>query len=210
MQFVPSCGRKQLTWSLVIHFNGASWRRESGPQQQLDRQYTRRDIQERQAPSATQPLTLVGAPGDSRRVVGRVRLRESIQVAVGRADTLSWCLRNEPSIPRLVDEGPDLPPRSLDSPFERSCWKNSTQRVTCGTTGRTTNCFRRVLQTHWVSANQCHLLQRPYHLPNLKTPLMHQYRGTHLAIGTKDGHTTMRGLLRLCKLLHRLLLVDAQ
>ena len=119
MQFVPSCGRKQLTWSLVIHFNGASWRRGSGPQQQLDRQYTRRDFQERQAPCATRPLTLVGAPGDPRRVVGCVLLRETIQVTVGMADTLSWWLRNEPSIPRLVDEGPDLPPRSLDSPQPR-------------------------------------------------------------------------------------------
>ena len=60
-----------------------------------------------------------GSPGEPRRVVGCVRFRETIQVTVGMADTLSWCLRNEPSIPRLVDEGPDLPPRSLDSPQPR-------------------------------------------------------------------------------------------
>ena len=83
------------------------------------RQYTRRDVQGRHAHSATRPLTLVGAPRYPRRVVGCVRLCETIQVTVGMADTLAWCLRNETTRPRLVDEGPDLPPRSLDSPQPR-------------------------------------------------------------------------------------------
>ena len=96
-------------------FSGASWPRRSGPQQQLD-SAPEETFKNAKLPVPPGPSPLRGTGGVQ---VSGQNVGGFVKPSVRVVDTITWCHRNQPSSVRLVAEGPDLPPRSLDSPQPR-------------------------------------------------------------------------------------------